>query len=708
MNSYSHAATGGPGPDADPRPGARHDDAAIAGSPLRPFDPRELGGYELLSRLGEGGMGTVYLGRDSATGRLVAVKVVRSELADDAEYRARFRREAQIARRVARFCTAEVLAVADPPDAAPYLVTEFIAGRTLADQVAAEGPLGSADGERIAVSVAAALTAIHGAGLVHRDLKPSNVLLSPLGPRVIDFGIARAADSSTITHDKAIGTPTFMAPEQARGGPVSPATDVFAWGGLVVFTSTGVPPFGTGPVPTLLYRIATTDVDLDGLDQHLAAIVRDAMHRDPAARPSAEEIFARMVRLGVQLDAPSAAPTNAASGLLDLRRLTAAPTPADPTDRLETSRAPRTSSAAGTSSASAQAHPSTSDGPSTSADSPAPPNTAGVGALGGAGEPGTRGARQPASRAIGRRGRLLIAVMTLAVLVTASAVALAARGPRGPGPTTTSTPTAIAIADAGYLVVPADLISLSADDAAARLRAAGLTTLARVRKPAADVPRGMVIQVSPPSGSVVSRSTTITITVSDGDTATTPGVTASAGDRTGGPPGVSPSPGTGTTPESGATETPGPEFATITDVIGRTELDARGTLTTFGLVVTVRTQTGPSSVGPGRVEAVDPPVGTRVAPRSPVTITVVSTQISVPDVVGQPRASAESTLRGYGLDVIVRQRPAAGQAAGTVIAQSPEAGTVHRDTTITLTVASATSATSTVAPDGISGGAGRP
>ncbi|WP_462187464.1 serine/threonine-protein kinase, partial [Frankia sp. CcWB2] len=273
--------------------------------PLDSSDPTELGQFTLLGRLGEGGMGTVFLGRgrpDVAeyAGRLVAVKVIRPDLARVPEFRARFRREADIARRVARFCTAEVLDVVDPPGGRPYLITEYIDGLTLAQTVAAAGPLRSADLERVAVSVAAALTAIHGAGLVHRDLKPSNVLLSALGPRVIDFGIARALDAPTMLSQEIqrIGTPAFMAPEQANGEPVTAAADVFAWGGLVTYAGTGSFPFGDGPTPVQLYRVVHREPLLDGLAPALRPIVEEAMRKDPATRPSAQELFLRLVGMG--------------------------------------------------------------------------------------------------------------------------------------------------------------------------------------------------------------------------------------------------------------------------------------------------------------------------------------------------------------------------------------------------------------------------
>ncbi|MCM3922168.1 PASTA domain-containing protein [Frankia sp. AiPs1] len=706
-------------------------------------------------------MGTVYLGRVQATGRLVAVKVVRSELADDPEYRARFRREAQVARRVARFCTAEVLAVADPPNAAPYLVTEFIAGRTLADAVAVHGPLESADVERVAVSVAAALTAIHGAGLVHRDLKPSNVLLSPLGPRVIDFGIAWAVDSSTITKGKVLGTPAFMAPEQARGAPVSTAADVFAWGGLTVFASTGRPPFGTGSMPALLYRIVTTDVVLDGLDPGLAAIVRDAMRRDPAQRPTAEEIFGRMTRLGVRLDSTPGAPDDQGAGFVAARDAIAAVDATDDDD----------AAAAATAAADA--------------------GTAEVEVLTDLAASGRARAAGPAARRSGRRG-VLVTIIALSALVVLGAVAVAIRGALGDGTTSTGTGTA------ENLTVPAGLIGLTADDAQGRLRTVGFVHVERVSKPDADAAAGRVIDVNPAGGSDVRRSTKVVLTVSAGDddvvipdvvgrteaaaraalerlgltvvvgadvptarpgqvtavhptagTAVAPGstvtITVAAGAAPGGVAGTTTATmpnvvgqpadrareilaGAGFTdvsstdilddhaardtvlrsePTAGTTVDPstrvvltvsgGPGHTTVADVVGRSEADARSALTTAGLDVTVRVQDGPSSIGPGLVEKVEPAAGTQLPPRTTVTITVVSGEISVPDVVGRARAQAEATLSGYGLDVVV-QRQASERPTGTVLAQAPEAGTVRRGTTVTLTVASPVTGSSTPPP----------
>ncbi|MGI8336874.1 serine/threonine protein kinase [Actinomadura scrupuli] len=257
--------------------------------PRQPQDPARYGAYEVLGRLGEGGMGLVHLGR-APDGGLVAIKVVRAELARNPEFRARFRREAESAQRVPRFCTAEVLG-ADPDAPEPYLVTEFIDGPTLEEVVRAGGPLQRAELDQLGVSMAAALTGIHRTGVMHRDLKPSNVLLSRMGPRVIDFGIASAVDAVRLTADgQAMGTPTYMAPEQLEGRPI-PASDVFAWGGVMAFAATGRRPFGTGPLPEVAARIMQAEPDLGGLTGPLRDVITAAMTKDHSRRPSSGDLL---------------------------------------------------------------------------------------------------------------------------------------------------------------------------------------------------------------------------------------------------------------------------------------------------------------------------------------------------------------------------------------------------------------------------------
>ncbi len=265
-------------------------------TPLRPDDPRQLGSYRIRGRLGEGGMGAVFLA-SSPDGQWVAIKVIRPDFAQNLEFRARFRREAESARRVRRFATAAVLD-ADPDGPQPYLVTEYVEGPTLSEMVRKRGPLRPADLEHLALSVATALSAIHTAGIIHRDLSPSNVLLSPVGPKVIDFGLARTSDvliEITQALGQSFGTPGYMAPEQIIGEPVTSAVDVFAWGGVVVFAGTGRPAFGAGSAETLLYRVVHEEVRLDGLGAELRELVGRAMNKNPAQRPTADELRALLM-----------------------------------------------------------------------------------------------------------------------------------------------------------------------------------------------------------------------------------------------------------------------------------------------------------------------------------------------------------------------------------------------------------------------------
>ncbi|KDA44820.1 WD40 repeat domain-containing serine/threonine protein kinase [Frankia sp. BMG5.23] len=264
--------------------------------PLQLTDPRRLGVYQVIGRLGQGGMGTVFLGR-APDGSAVAIKMIRPELAQRPEFRARFAREAESARRVRRFTTAAVLD-ADPYGPQPYLVTEFVEGPTLSRRVSVRGPLRPADLEQLAVSVTTALSAIHAAGIVHRDLTPGNVLLSPVGPKVIDFGLAREFNADTdLSHNvrHAIGTPGYMSPEQILDAPITSAVDIFAWGAVIIFAATGHAPFGTGRIDAILYRIVNEPPRLDGVGGELRNLVEIAMAKDPAARPSAEELRTALI-----------------------------------------------------------------------------------------------------------------------------------------------------------------------------------------------------------------------------------------------------------------------------------------------------------------------------------------------------------------------------------------------------------------------------
>jgi hypothetical protein len=260
-------------------------------------DPHAVGPYRLLGRLGAGGMGEVFLGR-TAGGRTVAVKTVRQEFAADREFRQRFRQEVAAARRVGGRWTAPVLD-ADTEGPQPWVATGYVAGPSLAEAVRRFGALPPDTVRALGAGLADALEAVHGLGLVHRDVKPSNVLLALDGPRLIDFGIARALDAaSALTRSGyVVGSPGFMSPEQARGLPAGPACDVFGLGAVLVVAATGRAPFGEqDSAAGLLYRIVHEEPQLDGLDGELLALVRDCLAKEPERRPTPAVLRERLAR----------------------------------------------------------------------------------------------------------------------------------------------------------------------------------------------------------------------------------------------------------------------------------------------------------------------------------------------------------------------------------------------------------------------------
>ncbi|GGW56922.1 serine/threonine-protein kinase [Streptomyces caelestis] len=285
---------------------------------LRREDPRVVGSFRLHRRLGAGGMGVVYLGSDKK-GQRVALKVIRPDLAEDQEFRSRFAREVSAARRIRGGCTARLVA-ADLDADRPWFATQYVPGPSLHDKVAAEGPLGAADVAAVGAALSEGLVAVHEAGVVHRDLKPSNILLSPKGPRIIDFGIAWATGASTLTHvGTAVGSPGFLAPEQVRGAAVTPATDVFSLGATLAYASMGDSPFGHGSSEVMLYRVVHEEPQLHGVPDALAPLVRACLAKDPEERPSTLQLSMRLKEIaaresqdlaGVRPPAPRGAETD--------------------------------------------------------------------------------------------------------------------------------------------------------------------------------------------------------------------------------------------------------------------------------------------------------------------------------------------------------------------------------------------------------------
>jgi serine/threonine protein kinase len=382
---------------------------------LRREDPRVVGSFRLHRRLGAGGMGVVYLGSDRR-GQRVALKVIRPDLAEDQEFRSRFAREVSAARRIRGGCTARLVA-ADLEAERPWFATQYVPGPSLHDKVAEEGPLTAAEAAAIGAALSEGLVAVHEAGVVHRDLKPSNILLSPKGPRIIDFGIAWATGASTLTHvGTAVGSPGFLAPEQVRGAAVTPATDVFSLGATLAYAAMGDSPFGHGSSEVMLYRVVHEEAQLRGVPDALAPLVRACLAKDPEERPSTlqlsmrlKEIAAREAQGGLHGQAPEARPPAQRERVeLDL-----------PTGRLDDRTQRYTEAGRGTASAARPA-------PRTGGSRPGGPRSNAASRPGG--RPGTRpgprtsGGLRPANPRLLRQRLTVFVLVTLIVLLGIAAV----------------------------------------------------------------------------------------------------------------------------------------------------------------------------------------------------------------------------------------------------------------------------------------------
>jgi serine/threonine protein kinase len=300
--------------------------------PLGVSDPRQVGAYRLLGKLGAGGMGQVFLG-ESPGGRKVAVKLVLPQHAADAEFRQRFAREVAAARQVGGFHTAHVVD-ADPDADPPWMVTAYIPGPSLDAAVRRNGPLEIEAVRRLGAALAEGLAAVHACGLVHRDLKPSNIILAEDGPRIIDFGIARPANATALTSSGVvIGTFSFMSPEQVHGEPVDSRSDIFALGGVLAYAATGRGPFDAATIPAIIHRIASEPPDLQGISDPLREIISACLAKRPADRPALNDLMAllsgtakpEVITTGQPAVLPSAEPAPAPTSTSGPRTVTASP-----------------------------------------------------------------------------------------------------------------------------------------------------------------------------------------------------------------------------------------------------------------------------------------------------------------------------------------------------------------------------------------------
>ncbi len=397
----------------------------MARTPLRETDPPRVGSYHLQARLGAGGMGVVYLAA-AQDGRPVALKVLRPEMSDDAEFRKRFSREVTALHRVQGVCTVRVID-ADTTAARPYLVTEYAEGPSLAEYVESRGPMDPKMLYGLATGLAEALTAIHAAGIVHRDLKPSNVLLTAGGPKVIDFGIAQVLEATAVTRaGMTVGSAGYMAPEQIMGR-AGTAADLFSWGVTVAYAASGQAPFGGGTSEAILYRILHGTPDTAAVPDSLRPQVTAALSKDPHDRPAAAELLSQLTRTAV---VPAA---GAGAGADNPTQTILAQTWRPPTAPRETSAPPTPPPAAPSWTAPTQGTPSqpgsfwaTTPGPDTPSGGASPravpprdrPPS------GWPAQPGDHGARAPRRPGL-RRPVLVALVLGVAIVLGAGGAALA-------------------------------------------------------------------------------------------------------------------------------------------------------------------------------------------------------------------------------------------------------------------------------------------
>ncbi|WP_162795063.1 protein kinase domain-containing protein [Nonomuraea lactucae] len=611
--------------------------------PLRTGDPRRLGAYELSGRLGEGGQGVVYLGtRGEDT---YAVKLLHGPVGDE---RAAFLREVELAKHVARFCTAQVVE-AGFDEGRPYIVSEYVDGPSLQRHVALTGPRSGAALERLAVSTATALAAIHRAGIVHRDFKPQNVLLGFDGPRVIDFGLARALDAAATVSGRGVGTPAYMAPEQITASAVTRAADVFSWGATMCFAANASAPFGQDSVAPVLHRILTAPPEMGRLDGRLRELVETCLDKDPRNRPSSRELLLQL--LGDAEAVPAEVLRSPPPHILRVPSR-------DPATPLE---------ATGPFQPESWPEPAVWHGPVLVGAPVAEPEATGA----------SRGYRLPASRAR-RTGRAVnragLAVSAALLVSTAVLVTVVVPGLRQDGPPQAATGPTVVTAG------PGDSVPGEGGLATQEGRESPETV-----EPSAGPPARTEVGVRvpvldgldrPAATAALKRAGLVAGTVTQVDSSKRIGQVL------------------GSQPGSGASVPKGSAVAlrvsaglVVPAVTGLQRAAAQSALTSAGLAAGSVT-TSCSSRPDGQVLSSRPAAGTRTSGGAKVAFVVSREGAAVPAVVGRSGPAARTVLRAAGFTVTQQARAVTDEAqAGAVLAQSVAAGTCGKPgTSVAITV----------------------
>ncbi|MEV0147612.1 MULTISPECIES: PASTA domain-containing protein [unclassified Nonomuraea] len=686
--------------------------------PLRTGDPRRLGSYELTGRLGEGGQGVVFLGSrgeeshgeqssgDGSHGEKrcgeerrgeerYAVKLLHGPVGDE---RAAFLREVELAKHVARFCTAQVIE-AGFDEGRPYIVSEYVDGPSLQRHVVLTGPRGGAALERLAVSTATALAAIHRAGIVHRDFKPQNVLLGDDGPRVIDFGLARALDAAATVSGRGVGTPAYMAPEQITASAVTGAADVFSWGATMCFAANAVAPFGQDSVAPVLHRILTAPPELGRLDGRLREIVAACLDKDARNRPGSRELLLELLgdADGVPAEVLRSPPPHILRASASWPSDPAGPHSASGTDSGAAS-GPASGPVAGAAPAYALAgsapvaRPEATGTPhgyhlpeGASFHTGRPPGGSAQSSGGAYPAPGTyhsalgtgRAARDSeqtrrVGQAFNRAGLAVSAALLVSAAVLVTVVVPAFRhagfGPAAAGPTVITTAPAGTMPGTGHATPRKERHSTGA-----HTQPAADPATDPVSVPAAEPPVPVAGGVHVPALGGLDRGSAVKALERAGLVAGT--VTQVDSPRKVGQV-------LGSQPQAGVAVPKGTEVAlrvsaglVVPAVTGMRRGPAETALTSAGLALGA-VSTSCSARPDGQVLSSSPSAGTRIAGSGKVALVVSKHGTKVPGLLGRTGEAASGTLRGAGLAVTQDTRLVSDESrAGTVLAQSVAAGT---------------------------------